>query len=185
MTQDLALLMFRYSWTILLLITVLYQLLFEDLPKTKAGIIINFIVIVPYLTVFALYYIRDYIGSYEGIIALRITGAVVLFLGVAIYIHSHFLLRGNWSVMASIKKSHRLVKSGLYSYIRHPMFASMLLIVPGSGLLISNYLIIAFIPVVWAIYYIRAKREEELLKEEFPEYEQYIRKTKMFIPGVF
>ena len=87
--------------------------------------------------------------------------------------------------MASIKKSHRLVKSGLYRYIRHPMFASMLLIVPGSGLLISNYLVIAFTPIVGAIYYIRAKKEEELLKEEFPEYNQYIKETKMFIPGIF
>jgi protein-S-isoprenylcysteine O-methyltransferase Ste14 len=185
MTHEAAQLIFRYSWSILLAITVLWLILFEDRPKTKAGIVANLIVVVPYLTVFGLYYIRNYAGTFEGTTVFRITGAAVLFLGMAIYIYSHFLLRGNWSVMASIKKNHRLVKTGPYGYIRHPMFASMLLIVPGSGLLISNYLIIAFTPVVWAIYYIRAKKEEELLKEEFPEYGQYIRETKMFVPLIF
>jgi protein-S-isoprenylcysteine O-methyltransferase Ste14 len=185
MTQEVSLLIFRYSWSLLLFITVLYLILFEDWAKTKAGVVTNFIVIVPYLMVFGLYYIRDYIGTYEGTIALRITGATVLFCGMAIYIYSHFLLRGNWSIMASIKKSHQLVKSGLYRYIRHPMYASMLLIVPGSGLLISNYLMLVSTPIVGAIYYIRAKKEEELLTKNLPGYELYVQETKMFIPRVF
>lgn len=185
MSGEIAQWIFRCSWSLLLAVTILWLLLYEDRPKDKAGIVANLIVTVPYLTIFGLYYSGRLIGTFEGNTLWRVMGIAMILPGLALNIYCHFLLRRNWSVMASIKKSHRLVTAGPYKQIRHPMFASMLLIVPGSGLLVSNYLMIASTPIVWAIYYIRAKREEDLLRNEFPEYNQYINKTKMFIPRIF
>lgn len=65
------------------------------------------------------------------------------------------------------------------------MYASMTAIVLGSGLLIANYMVILFTPVVGIVYYIRAKKEEALLRGEFPEYDRYAGGTKMLIPGIF
>jgi protein-S-isoprenylcysteine O-methyltransferase Ste14 len=185
MTPELSVLIFRYSWSFLLIITILYLILFEDWPKTKAAAITNFIVVVPYLMVFGLYYLRDSIGAYEGSGTSRIAGAALLFLGVSVYLLSHVSLRGNWSVMASIKEKHTLVTTGLYRYVRHPMYASMLLIVPGSGMLIADYLMILCMPIVGLIYYFRAREEEALLAGNLPGYDRYLRKTKMFIPWIF
>jgi protein-S-isoprenylcysteine O-methyltransferase Ste14 len=185
MTSEVAQWIFRCSWSILLAITILWLLLYEDRPKDKAGIVANLIVAIPYLTVFGFYYTGRWIGTFEGNTLWHIMGTAIVLPGLTLNVYSHFLLRRNWSFMASIKKNHRLITAGPYGLIRHPMFASMLLIVPGSGFLVSNYLIIACTPIVWAIYYIRAKREEDLLRKEFPEYTQYISKTKMFIPRIF
>jgi len=65
------------------------------------------------------------------------------------------------------------------------MYSSMIVVVLGTGLLIGNYMMILFLPVVSIIYYIRARKEEELLRREFPEYERYTRETRMLIPGIF
>jgi protein-S-isoprenylcysteine O-methyltransferase Ste14 len=61
----------------------------------------------------------------------------------------------------------------------------MIVIVLGSGLLLSNYMMILFTPVVGFAYYVRAGKEEALLIGEFPEYERYARETRMLIPRIF
>jgi len=185
MTQEIALLIFKSSWGFLLFIAVLAQILFEDRPKRKAGVVTNLLVITPFVIVFGLFYLRGYFGAYESAPATRIAGTIIVIPGMVGYILSHFYLRRNWSLSASIKEGHKLVKSGPYRVVRHPMYSSMTIVVLGSGLLIANFMMILFTPVVGIAYHIRARKEEELLKEEFPEYDQYTRETKMFIPGIF
>jgi len=65
------------------------------------------------------------------------------------------------------------------------MYSSMTAIVLGSGLMTDNYLIVAATIVVAMVYYVRAREEEDLLRQEFPEFEQYASKVAMFIPFVF
>jgi len=184
MTQKTAVMIFKSSWGLLLLIALLSQILFEDKPKKKAGFITNLLVITPFVVVFGLFYLRFHFGTYESTLASRIAGTVIVVLGMIGYIFSLLFLWRNWSLSASIKEGHRLVKSGPYKLIRHPMYFSMIAVVLGTGLLIGNYMMILFIPVVSIVYYIRARKEEELLIGEFPEYERYTRETRMLIPGI-
>ncbi len=184
MTQEITVIIFKSVWGFLLFIAVLAQILFEDRPKRKAGFIINQLVITPFVVAFGLFYLGRYFGTYESTLATRIGGTVLLALGMIGYIISHFYLRRNWSLSASIKEGHKLIKNGPYRLVRHPMYSSMILVVLGSGFLIANYIIILFTPIVGIAYYIRARKEEALLREEFSEYDQYARGTKMLIPGV-
>jgi protein-S-isoprenylcysteine O-methyltransferase Ste14 len=184
MTERVAIIIFQASWFFLLFVAVLAQIFFEDKPKRKAGFIINMLVITPFVVAFGLFYLRRYFGTYESVITTRIGGTILLALGMIGYIVSHFYLRRNWSLSASIKEGHKLIKNGPYRLIRHPMYSSMILVVLGSGLLIANYIIILFTTIVGIAYYIRSRKEEALLREEFPEYDQYAKGTKMLIPGV-
>jgi|PlaIllAssembly_1097288.scaffolds.fasta_scaffold19987_5 protein-S-isoprenylcysteine O-methyltransferase Ste14 len=184
MTEKIAIIIFQVSWAFLLIIAVSAQILFEDKPKRQAGFVINLLVITPFVIALVWFYLRNYFGTFETTVATRIIGIVLLVLGMIGYISSHFYLQKNWSLSASIKEGHRLIKKGPYRFVRHPMYSSMLLVVLGSGLLIANYLIIIFTPIVGIAYYIRARKEEALLREEFPEYEQYARGTKMLIPCI-
>ena len=52
-----------------------------------------------------------------------------------------------------------------------------------TGLVIANYLIMAGAPAVCVIYVFRARKEEQLLWEQFLEYDQYAGKTGMSIQG--
>lgn len=185
MTERIALITFQSSWFLLLFIAILAQVLFEDRPKRQAGLAINLIVIIPFILIFGLFYLGRYFGTYEGSLANRIAGTVIVFLGVIGYILSHLYLRKNWSLFASIKEGQQLVTNGPYRFVRHPNYSSVTVVFLGSGLLVANYMMIIFTPVVGIIYYLRAMKEEKLLKEEFHEYDQYAKATRMFIPGIF
>jgi len=79
----------------------------------------------------------------------------------------------------------RVVKTGVYRYIRHPQYTGFLLITVG---MLFNWAtlptLIAWPIMVW-IYVRLAKREEKDMIEEFgEEYVMYMKKTKMFIPFV-
>lgn len=185
MKQATAIMIFKSSWGLLLLIALLSQILFEEKPKKKAGFIANLLVIIPFVIVLGLFYFGRYFGTYESTLATRMAGTVTTVLGMVGYILSLLTLRRNWSLSASIKEGHKLIKSGPYKLVRHPMYFSMTVIVLGSGLLITNYMMILFTPLVGFVYYIRARKEEALLRGEFPEYDRYAGETKMLIPGIF
>ena len=184
MTQGITIIIFKSVWGFLLFIEMVAQILFANKPKMKAGLLTNLLIVTPFAVAYGLFYLQRWGGTYDSTPATRITGAVLVGLGMVGYTLSHFYLRSNWSLSASIKEGHELIKNGPYKVVRHPMYSSMTLVVFGSGLLIANYLILLFTPVVFIIYYIRARKEEALLRTEFPEYNQYIRRTKMLIPGI-
>lgn len=185
MEEQIAVFIFKFIWGALLIIAFLAQWFFGGKIKKKAGVVANLLVVMPYLIVFACFSSRDYIGAYKANIILQLFGLMIMFTGAIGYIVSILYLKRNWAVSAAIKEGHSLVNSGPYKFIRHPMYFFMILVALGSGLLISNFLIILYTPVIAILYYLRLKKEEELLINTFPQYRQYIKKTKMLIPLVF
>jgi protein-S-isoprenylcysteine O-methyltransferase Ste14 len=95
---------------------------------------------------------------------------------------SLFYLRKQWGMAIAIKEGHELIRIGPYAVVRHPMYFFMMLAILGSGLLVSDFLIIVSLPIIYAIYYARAKKEEELLSGTFPDYAEYSARTPMLVP---
>ncbi|HTY39371.1 MAG TPA: isoprenylcysteine carboxylmethyltransferase family protein [Bacteroidota bacterium] len=78
-----------------------------------------------------------------------------------------------------------LVTNGPYSFIRHPIYASVLLFIwaaVAGSFSISNVL---FGCLVSAGAWLRITCEETLVRERYPEYQQYAETTKRLIPFVF
>ena len=78
-----------------------------------------------------------------------------------------------------------LVTTGPYKYIRHPIYAAALLFcwsgVAGNWS-VENALLGGL---VFAGAFTRILCEESLVRERYPEYQQYAEKTKRLIPYVF
>lgn len=184
MKQETATTIYIAFLSFLLLIVILAQIVFGGKLKKKAGLITNMIIVTPFLIAFILFVFQGYFGAYKSTLVTLIAGVVITTLGILGYIVSILYLWKNWSFSASIKEGHKLVKTGPYRYIRHPIYSSLILVFVGSGLLVSNYIIILCTSIVGFVYYLRARKEEQLLKEEFPEYNKYINETKMLIPGL-
>ncbi len=186
MTPRISFIVFVSIWWLLAAAALAAYLLSGDTTaKRKAGITADLLVIAPFLLVPLLFYLGRYGGVYQGNGITRTAGCFTAGIGLAGYLLSHLYLRKNWSLAASVREGQRLVTSGPYRFIRHPMYSSMTAIVLGSGLLTDNYMIVAATIVVGIAYYLRAVREEDLLRQEFPEFEQYASKLAMFIPFVF
>jgi protein-S-isoprenylcysteine O-methyltransferase Ste14 len=178
-------LIFKICWAFLLVAAVAAQVIFAGKTKKKAGAENNVFVIAAFAAALGWFFVRDSIGAYSGNVISEAAGAVIVVVGVAGYLWALFVLRRNWSISAEIKEGHTLVTNGPYRFVRHPMYYFMMLVLIGSGLLISNYMILIFSPVVGVAYYFRAKVEERMLEEEFAGYGEYAKRTKMLIPGIF
>lgn len=112
-----------------------------------------------------------------------IMGVVMILGGTAVNILGRIQLKGNWANHIKIYEKHTLITRGVYGYVRHPLYASIILMLYGGCLVFSNWLnavltTILFIP---AMYY-RAKQEEGLLQETFSDYESYKNRVGLFFP---
>lgn len=86
----------------------------------------------------------------------------------------------------SFENTTVLVRSGIYKYIRHPLYCSLLLL--GTGIMFKEpgILQIIFGIINAAAVYFTGKIEEKEMKSKFGhQYTNYMNVTKMFIPFLF
>ena len=110
----------------------------------------------------------------------------VVLLAVALYIfwRAHADLGLNWSPTLEIREKHELITRGIYSVIRHPMYASQWLLAIAQPLLLQNWIagilnLLFFIP----FYLFRVKAEEQLMIEQFgDQYRSYMKKVGGVLP---
>jgi protein-S-isoprenylcysteine O-methyltransferase Ste14 len=128
------------------------------------------------------------IGFFEGVSRIfPIAGITLIICGLFIRWFAILSLKRQFTVDVSIRKDHRMIKEGIYRFIRHPAYAGSLLSFLGLGLYFSNYLsmLIIFVPICVAFLH-RIRVEEEALIHAFgSEYLDYCASTKRFIPGIF
>ena len=102
-------------------------------------------------------------------------------LGIWALLHNKL---GNFNIQPKMKEGAVLVTSGIYAYIRHPMYLSVIVmslaLVLSSVTLLQSFL---FFALVWVLF-LKAKREESLWIEESDTYEKYRAETKLFIPFI-
>ncbi len=82
-------------------------------------------------------------------------------------------------------RGHRVVTAGPYSYIRHPMYMGVIILVFSSSLALGSFL--GFVPsaLIGLLYIIRTILEDRMLKEELDGYQEYATKVKYrLIPGI-
>jgi len=125
------------------------------------------------------------------------TGAPpVFFLSVALA----FLLSGlalRWTAIlalgrfftstVAVQPGQRIVRTGVYRYVRHPAYSGLLLAFLGVGVAFNNWLslLVILVPVTTALLY-RIRVEENLLAEMLGrEYIDYRQATKRLVPGIY
>lgn len=107
-----------------------------------------------------------------------ILACIILLIGYYLYIkvvmlQNEYLLR-----TVEVEKKQKLIDTGLYSVVRHPMYFSTLLIFLSIPLILGSlygfYIFLAF-PILLII---RIKNEEKVLLKELPGYSKYKFKVK-------
>ena len=85
-----------------------------------------------------------------------------------------------------IVEGHKLIKDGLYKYIRHPLYLGEILRNFGIVSIFSSVYGILFIMIGTIFLLFRINAEEGMLVEAFgSDYEDYKRKTKRLIPYIY
>lgn len=107
-----------------------------------------------------------------------ITGALFVFW------RSHADLGLNWSPTLEIREKHTLITRGIYSVIRHPMYASQILWSLAQILLLQNWIAgLSSLVVFFPFYFMRVPAEEQLMLEQFgDQYRSYMQKVGAVFP---
>jgi protein-S-isoprenylcysteine O-methyltransferase Ste14 len=88
--------------------------------------------------------------------------------------------------LLGFEKTVELVTSGIFRYIRHPMYSSLLLLAWGVFFKAPSWPGIALATIATGFLIATAKAEErENVRFFGPSYESYMKQTRMFIPFVF
>jgi protein-S-isoprenylcysteine O-methyltransferase Ste14 len=110
-------------------------------------------------------------------------GVILTGLGVAAAIWARYCLGQYWSARVTLKQEHRLIQSGPYAYVRHPIYAGMLMAAIGTALVVGEWRGVLAVAVMLVTHSRKAAREEALLAGEFGnEYEEYRRHTGALFP---
>ena len=97
---------------------------------------------------------------------------------------THRTLGSYWSGILELRENHRLIISGPYRHIRHPMYTGFFIMSFGLALLTAN-LAVALIQIgaFTATYLARVSDEEAMMIDHFgDEYRSYIRRTGRLLP---
>ncbi|MCX6243942.1 MAG: isoprenylcysteine carboxylmethyltransferase family protein [Bacteroidetes bacterium] len=89
-------------------------------------------------------------------------------------------------VRVQTERKHRLVTTGVYAFVRHPMYLGGILLFIGTPLLLGSFVGIALGLLVTLLLAFRTVGEEKMLQDEFEGYSEYKRKVKYrFIPYIW
>ena len=114
---------------------------------------------------------------------LRWLGFVIAAAGVGLLAWSELELGRFWSAQLQLRKGHRLVTSGPYASIRHPLYTGLFGFAVGISLLSAHWGFILLTGVIIFGFANRVPREEKMLIDQFgDEYRHYMHRTGMFWP---
>jgi protein-S-isoprenylcysteine O-methyltransferase Ste14 len=89
-------------------------------------------------------------------------------------------------VKVQAERHHRVISTGPYAFVRHPMYSGVMLFFVGVPLLLGSWWGLAIAPVFVVLFAIRAGIEERALVEGLPDYADYAARVRYrLVPGLW
>ena len=115
-----------------------------------------------------------------------IVGALLFVWALYLFRATHKALGAMWSVSLDLREGHKLVSTGIYEKVRHPMYSAFWLWAVAQPFLLANW-IAGFSGIIGfgTLYLLRVGQEERMMENEFgQDYRDYCQRTKRIIPGI-
>lgn len=130
---------------------------------------------------------RNGIGRIEMVessaILFVVMGCIAVVFGVILNLIARVQLGRNWSNNIAIYRDQKLVKSGMYGLVRHPLYTTIFLSSIGLALEYQNYISFIFaVAVFLPLLYYRIIEEEKVLIKYIPGYIEYRKTVPMLLP---
>jgi protein-S-isoprenylcysteine O-methyltransferase Ste14 len=112
-----------------------------------------------------------------------VIGSALTWMGIGLAIWARYHLAEYWSARVTIKEDHRLIRTGPYARLRHPIYTGLILATIGSAMVIDRWRCVLGICLVVAGYCFKAKKEESMLTQQFGEaFREHQKHTGFLIP---
>jgi protein-S-isoprenylcysteine O-methyltransferase Ste14 len=116
----------------------------------------------------------------------RVAGIVLAGVGVALGLlafRAHLTTNpGLPNISPEPNQRAQLVETGIYARIRHPIYTAVLACCIGAALFHGHIATVAVAGVIVVFFTYKSWFEERLLKEAYPQYSEYMRRTGRFLP---
>lgn len=89
---------------------------------------------------------------------------------------------GNFNFRPEVKSNARLIVTGPYAWIRHPMYTGIFLFGIGALLVYPTWFKLVCWLLLALVLRAKATREEQALRARFPEYREYSARVGRFLP---
>jgi protein-S-isoprenylcysteine O-methyltransferase Ste14 len=136
-------------------------------------------------SIFILVLLNIRIWFHNPFLPYQIISWIFLIMSIYFAIAGFVLLKKIGKPTANFENTSILVKTGLYKYIRHPLYFSLFLV--GTGVMMKDLQILQIIfgaINLIAIYFTARIEEREMIAKFGNEYLEYKKETKMFIPFI-
>ena len=116
-------------------------------------------------------------------LAIAVTGVAFTWLGLALAIWARWHIGEYWSARVTIKEDHKLIRSGPYARLRHPIYSGLDLAAIGMALLVDEWGCLVGLALIVVGYVLKAKKEERMLAAQFGEvFQEHCRHTGFLFP---
>jgi protein-S-isoprenylcysteine O-methyltransferase Ste14 len=114
-----------------------------------------------------------------------LVGAAAIVIGAWLVIRAVADLGGSLTPMPRPRADGRLIDSGIYARLRHPIYAGIIFASFGWSALSGS--LGAFVATLVLAVFLdaKARREEMWLLERYDAYADYRRRSKRFMPGIY
>jgi len=119
------------------------------------------------------------------IFLLALPGFILILLSICINFVSRRDLARYWTLFSTTEKEQKLVKTGIYAKVRHPIYLSGLILSLGFTLIAGNLYGLLFFILSLVAFVTRIKKEErELITKFGEEYKEYAKETSLLVPKI-
>ncbi len=129
------------------------------------------------LTIFYIPFIPD---TFQIPIVLKYTGAIISIFGFLIILIAILQLNKNLTPFPTPKDEGTLINTGLYKYIRHPIYSGIFLAAIGISFYTGSYWQLSISFILLILFYFKSMYEESLLIEKYKDYKDYMKRTRRF-----
>ena len=115
------------------------------------------------------------------------TIVLLLMIGtVGLFVWASRTMGRNWSIVARTREDHRLIETGPFAFVRHPLYVALFLMTVAIAVAYGHLThLVVGIPLFAIGSWLRIGEEERLLRAMFgTAYEHYARRVKRFVPTI-
>lgn len=117
--------------------------------------------------------------------SLQWLGYAIFIVGSSIAIRAAFHLGKNLTPLPKPKDNAELVQTGLYGWVRHPIYFGVIVLALGWGLIQQTLLVWIYVLALIIFFDIKSRKEERWLVERFSTYADYQGRVRKLIPWIY
>jgi protein-S-isoprenylcysteine O-methyltransferase Ste14 len=143
------------------------------------GVFVALIILGP-KTAFGLSPWPDAVATFSSYI-----GCLLIALGMAMALAAALHLGDSLTPLPHPKENSKLIVTGLYRSVRHPIYCGIILMAIGWALFVHGWLTLAYAALLSIFFDIKSRREEVWLISRYPGYADYQKRVRKLIPFIY